>query len=331
MTLGEKAKVGELLSSLTKGGDVDAAYHSDAVIHASWPWGDQKGPAITDFWVNITRAFPDAERRDMIRVGGDNRDDPRLPGPRAPHLVACLGVLQATFLQPFLGIPPTQSTVHLRVAEAHWLDGGKLRESWMIIDLVDFLDQVGLNPLPRSFGNPGLWPGPATGDGIRPDTKDWAGPDALDTVFAMHSALMSFDGVDLNSMDHAAYWTDDFMYYAAGGIGMMRGLQGFRAHHQIPFLRAFPDRRSQGHFIRVSDGAYAVTGGTVVATHTGPWLGMAPTGRLAELPVFDFYRLDGTKIAENWLPADVAGCAAGLGNDLLARARHYAGIHPKEL
>jgi predicted ester cyclase len=293
--------------------------------------GGLSGDTLAAFWSTLHTAFPDAERRDLIRVGGRNRDDPRLPGPRSPHLVAQIGLIQGTFTQPFLGLPPSNGVVHLRVAEAHWIDGGLIRQSHLIFDLVDFLDQIGLSPLPRSFGSPGPWPGPATGDGLRPDGADWADTDPLDTVFQMHAALGAFDGKDLDSMPHAQFWTDDFMYYAAAGIGMTRSLTGFRANHQIPFLRAFPDRRSEGHFIRIGDGPYAVTGGTVTGTHSATWLGMTPTGRTARLPVFDFYRLDGDRIAENWLPADIAGCAASLGNDLLARARHYAGAPDLDL
>ena len=100
----------------------------------------------------------------------------------------------------------------------------------------------------------------------------------------------------------------------------------FRAVHQIPFLRAFPDRQGAGHYVRVADGPYAVTGGRVTGTHAGTYLGMTPTGRRVDVRVMDFYRLDADGlIAENWLPFDVLGLAAQMGNDLLERAAHYAG------
>jgi predicted ester cyclase len=107
---------------------------------------------------------------------------------------------------------------------------------------------------------------------------------------------------------------------------MMRGLDGFRAHHQIPFLRTFPDRNARGHFIRISDGPYAVTGGTVFGTDSGEIMGMPGTGRVIDMKVMDFYRLtpDG-RIAENWLPIDVIGLAHQKGYDILARLAHYRG------
>ncbi|MEM1065026.1 MAG: ester cyclase, partial [Pseudomonadota bacterium] len=249
----------------------------------------------------------------------------RLNAPRAPHLVAALGHLQGNFLSDLLDIPATYGVAHLRYAEAHFLDGDRLRESHVMLDLLDLKRQAGLWPLPPSLGVEGLWPGPATQDGIRLDNATWQGGDALETVFKMHDALLSFDGVTLESMPHAEFWAEHFMYYAAAGIGMCRGLEGFRAHHQIPFLRAFPDRTAEGHFIRISDGPYAVTGGVVSATHAGEYLGMPATGKRIAVPVMDFYRLDGDRIAENWLPMDVPFVAHQMGNDLFARLRHYRG------
>ena len=325
---GATGAVRRLLAEVAAGADPASHWHADATMEASHPWGALDAAGIAALWSALRRALPDMERRDLIALGGPNRDDARFPGERAPHLVALLSHLQGTFAEPLLGIPSTGGAVTLRIAEAHWLDGERIRRSWTIIDLLDLTRQAGVWPLPRSYGAEGEWPGPATQDGLRPDPAEGAAPDdaSLDTVLAMHAALGAFDGRDLESMPHGRYWTDDFMYYAGGGIGTCRGLAGFRARHQIPFLRAFPDRRPEGHFVRLSDGPYAVTGGSVLATHTGEWLGMTGTGRAIRVPVMDFYRFDaGGRIAENWLPIDVLGIAAQMGHDLLERATHYAG------
>ncbi len=327
-----KAKAHALLRDLARGEDIGAVYYQDATATVTAPWGNLTGTAdLARLWSDLRTAIPDMERRDLIFVGGENRDDPRLAGPRAPHLIAALGHLQGTFTQDLKGITATHSVIHLRYSEAHWLDGDRIRQSWLHFDLIDLMDQAGISVLPPSFGAKGMWPGPATNDGVRLKDTDWHGPDALDTVFAMHNALLSFDGKSLASMPHAEHWTPDFMYYAAGGIGITRGLDGFRAHHQIPFLKAFPDRISEGHYIRISDGPYAVTGGVVAGTHQGPYLGMTPTGRRIRMPVMDFYRLEGDLIAENWLPMDVTSLAAQMGNDLFARLAHYRGNPKRDL
>lgn len=316
----------ELLQALATGAEVRDIYHADATVHASAPLGIREGAdSIADLWRLLRSALPDMERRDLIFVGGENRDDPRLAGPRAPRLVAALGHLQGSFVRDLLDIPATHGVAHLRYAETHWLDGDRLRESRVIFDLPDLMRQADVWPLPHSLGAEGMWPGPAPQNGLRLAADDWTGPDALETVLAMHDALLAFDGKDLASMPHEEHWTENFMYYAAAGIGMTRGLEGFRAHHQIPFLRAFPDRWAEGHFIRISDGPFAVTGGTVLGTHSAPYLGMTATGHVLRVTVMDFYRLEGRRIAENWLPMDVVRLAEQAGNDLFQRLRHRRG------
>lgn len=332
MPPGAKRAVHGLLAALAEGARVEEIYHENAVWSGSHPFGELSGRrAIGELWRQLRSALPDMERRDLLFVGGDNRDDPRLDAPRAPHLVAAIGHLQGTFETEFRDIPPTHGVVHLRYAEAHWLDGDRIRRSWAIIDLLDLMRQAGIWPLPPSLGAEGMWPGPATQDGIRLDDAPPIGPDSLETVFAMHEALLAFDGENLDSMPHEEHWTKNFMYYAGAGIGACRGLAGFRAHHQIPFLRAFPDRKSRGHFIRVSDGPYAVTGGTVFGTHSAEIMGMSATGKTIDVKVMDFYRLEGTRIAENWLPIDVLGMASQMGCDVFERLRHYGGLPRKKI
>ncbi len=329
MTLppGTTATAHRLLRDLALGAQVSEVHHPEAVWHGTYPFGVLTGiEAIAAVWADLRAALPDMERRDLIFVGGANQPDPRVTTPRAPHLVAALGHYQGTFAADLQGIPATHGVVHLRYAEAHHVVDERIAESHVMLDLLDLMRQAGVWPKPPSLGAEGLWPGPATQDGLRLEDRPEDASDSLETVFKMHGALGGFDGKTLDSMDHADYWTEHFMYYAGAGIGMSRGLEGFRAHHQIPFLRAFPDRKGLGHFIRIADGPYAVTGGTVTGTHLGEWLGMTPTGRRVEIPVMDFYRLDETgRIAENWLPIDVLGIAHQMGKDILGRVSHYRG------
>ena len=324
---GAKATTHRLLSDLAAGGAVANAYHADAVWNGAHPIGTLTGQfAIAELWRDLHTALPDAERRDLIFVGGENQPDPRFQGDRAPHLVAAIGHLQGTFARDLLGIPATHSVVHLRYAEAHHLEDGKIRQSWVLFDFLDLMRQAGVWPLPPSLGAEGMWPGPASQDGLRLTDEPGDTSDSLATVFKMHDALLSFDGKNLDSMKHDAYWTDHFMYYAGSGIGMARGMAGFRAHHQIPFLTAFPDRNARGHFIRISDGPYAVTGGTVFGSHSGEIMGMPATGKVIDVKVMDFYRLDPQgRIAENWLPIDVIGMAYQMGYDIFQRLAHYRG------
>ena len=89
------------------------------------------------------------------------------------------------------------------------------------------------------------------------------------------------------------------MWYGPAGIGTTRGLQGFVDYHQLPFRIAFDRPRGTleevhavrrahgaGHYIRIGDGPYSVTGGwpSVYAIHNGGgFLGTGPTGLRSQI------------------------------------------------
>ncbi len=130
---------------------------------------------------------------------------------------------------------------------------------------------------------------------------------------------------------HSPHWHQNMNWYGPAGIGSMRGQRGFRDFHGALFLQAFPDRTgwpreeggpqdAPGHYIRLGDGLYAMTGGfpSLHGTHLGPeWLGLPPTGRKIELRVADWYRLDEDgKIYDNWVMMDIPHIVQQMGMDL---------------
>ena len=299
-----------------------AAYAHDAHLFGFHPVDERSGAAeIADaLWRPLRTALPDLQRRVSILIAGvsDDRD-----------LVAVMGHFQGTFTEPLFDIPPTHGVVHVRYGEVHRLTNGTISTTYMIADMLDLMRQAGCYPLAPSLGAEGRWPGPATQDGVRLDVVDpYGGAESLRLVRQMHTGLLKFDGKRLESMDHEQFWTPDFLWYGPSGIGTTRGPRGFRAHHQIPFLRAFPDRRVEHHFGQVGDGNYTVTGGwpSVVATHAGPgFLAMPPTGKRVGMRVMDFYRTEGGLIAENWVPIDMIDLLSQLGVDVFERVRHLQG------
>ena len=330
----EKARVYALLDGLAKGLPVAEAFGPEALVRASHPYGVLQGlDEIEQLYKDLRFAIPDVEWRPEIFIAGENQHDARVTTERQTPLVASMGHYQGTFVAPLLGIPPTNGVVHLRVCEVYHLnDDGLISHGWTIIDHLDLAHQAGVFPLPPMPGASGMWPGPKGGGGVRlTQTDPMDGLDALGRVFVMHDALHEFDGKSVTSVP-MHHWTDDFMYYAAAGIGMCRGVDGFRQHHQIPFLRGFPDRYGSGHFVRIGDGNFALTGGRVKGSHLGDYLGMAPTARSVGVDVMDFYRFDDNGlIAENWLPFDILGLANQMGVDLLGRIAHLAGNPRKDI
>ncbi|MEX3014985.1 ester cyclase [Gymnodinialimonas hymeniacidonis] len=315
---GEKAMVWIHLDALCNGKDVAEVFADDAVAEIAHPYGTLDGPdQIARFYADLRRALPDATWRPEFFIGGENHPDERMSGTRFSPLVASLGHWQGTFTRPLLGIPPTGGVVHLRISEVHHLnEAGEIARSWILPDFLDLMDQAGCFPDLPQTGARGMWPGPRYGAGVRMGAASpKSGAISMGRVLDMHQALGIGADVSNVPMHH---WHPNFMYYASAGIGMCRGVEGFRLHHQAPFRAAFPDRHSKGHFVRIADGPLAVTGGRLYATHSAPYLGIPATGQQVHIDVMDFYQFDDDGlIIENWLPFDILGLAHQMGVNLL--------------
>ena len=299
----------------------------DVQWHASSPINDLEGDArfFEAYWNPIRAAMPDVEYRPFIRVAGAY-DGALLNGDGAAgNWVNTTGYLAGTFRNPLFGIPATGRTLYLRFGELVRVEGRRIQEGYVILDFIDAMVQAGVSPVPASLGHPGLILPPVTMDGIeRPAADACETEKSLALVIDMLEGLGRFDGRSLLSMDQERYWHPDFMWYGPGGIGTSRGLDGFRAHHQGAFLRAFPVRGVDRTKCIIADGRYVVAGGWphMTAIHKGGgWLGLAPTGKQLKMRVMDFWRREGELLKENWVSIDIVHILDQLGLDVFAQMR----------
>jgi predicted ester cyclase len=311
----------------TLGAALAAAYHPQAEWRGSHPLNEMVGvEAMAGIvWAPLLRAFPDLERRDVIVVGGEYKGH---------ALVATLGHYCGTFREDWLGIPATGRPVYLRYGEVHRVVDGKIDQSTVLIDVLDVIRQAGFWPLAPSLGTEEMWPGPLTADGVVLTAQDEAISAAnLAQTLAMHKSLGDYDDTaglgreGLLSMPQRLHWHERMMWYGPAGIGTTRGLQGFVDYHQLPFRIAFPNRRAgAGHYIRIGDGAYSVTGGwpSVLADHLGGgFLGSGPTGRAVQMRVMDFYLHHEGLIRENWVPLDIIHLLLQMDVDVFDRMKSH--------
>jgi predicted ester cyclase len=311
--------------------------HPEVEWRGSHPINEMRGLEAVEaqVWAPLIRAFPDLERRDLIVVGGDyeGRD-----------YLAAVGHYCGTFREDWLTIPATGRPVWIRYGEVHQVRDGHIVQSSCLWDILDVIRQAGFWPIAPSLGTEGMWPGPITGDGLRFEDSDPARSAAsLAQTLAMHGALGAYDDLagggrdGLLNMPQKQYWHPKMMWYGPAGIGTTRSLQGFVDYHQLPFRTAFPKRNGGGqwdeiadmkarhgggHYIRIGDGPYSVTGGwpSVFAMHVGnDFLGVGPTGRPVTMRVMDFYLHDEGLIRENWVPLDVLDLLRQMGVDVMAR------------
>lgn len=292
--------------------------------------------ALVELWVPLKTAFPDLERRDMIFVGGsyEGRD-----------FIAAVGHYCGTMRGNWLGIPATNKTIYLRYGEV-WQIGadGRAVQANLLWDVLDVMRQAGVWPLSPSLGVEEMWPGPITADGVRLQlSPPELGAASIAQTLAMHKTLMEHD--DRNSLNRQSlinmpqreHWHKKMMWYGPAGIGTTRGLDGFVDGHQLPFRVAFHrpqgshdevmaerQRHGAGHYIRIGDGPFSVTGGwpSVYAVHNGAgFCGLPPTGRPVFMRVMDFYLHNEGLIRENWVPLDMLHLLIQLGIDPLSRMK----------
>lgn len=299
--------------------------------HAAHPIDDLQGvdAFFQHYWHPIAAALPDIEYRPLVRVAGyyDGRE---LDGDGAAgDWVNTTGYLVGTWKAPLLGIPPSFRTLYLRFGELIRVADGRIVEAYVIPDFIDAMVQRGVCPLRPSLGHPGLVLPPMSMDGVhRAPGVAAESARSLRLVLDMLAGLGRFDGKSLHSMDQEQFWHADFMWFGPGGIGASRGLDGFRAHHQGPFLKGFPVRGVDRTKSLVADGAYVATGGWphMTAIHKGPgWLGLTPTQRKVTMRVMDFWRREGDRLRENWVSIDIIDILRQFDFDVFAQMREMLG------
>ena len=294
----------------------------DATCHLCHPFGDVEGPDA--FYATtlglLHHAMPDLERREMILIAGTT--------PEGQDWAASMGSYMGTFTSSFLGIPPTGHLAHMRFHEYFRLEDGKVTEVQMIWDIPELMMQARAWTMAPQLGGFLNTPGPMTQDGL---TATGDGSTALKIVTDMLTDLCRHPaegGPEVMSLDR--YWHPRMNWYGPAGIGTARGMAGFRHWHQIPFLRAMPDRKLDAmgdlmsHWI-AEENYVAETGWPnmrLTITNDG-WMGIAPAGQEITLRSLDFWRIEGQLIRENWVLVDLLDLYAQIGVDVLARMGEF--------
>ena len=316
-----KRHVSELLKKITESSkhniqeNLHNAYHEDAELKGFYPINEIKGISEIKekLWDPILKAFPDLERRDSLVLGGSFQNK---------IFVSSVAHLTGTFINSWLGVPPSNKTIHLRICEVHQLKENKIIQSHLLIDLMDFIRQAGFWPINSSLGIEERWPGPIIGDGsLFENLNERLSKASLEQSLTMQRSLNIKPETEIGTndkiirkklIDHPQkdYWHPKMMWYGPCGIGTARGLSGFVDHHQLPFRKTFKERDywKLGHYVELGDGPYSMTAGwhTIEAIHGAKdWLGFEATGKSVTMRVMDFYLHNEGLIRENWVPIDI--------------------------
>lgn len=319
-----KVRIGDLRSALYDvdasrlRGQLQAIFAPDCLVQLAHPLETLAGVdgLYEQAYAPLLNAVPDLERRDFIVMAGESKGG---------DWVGCCGHYMGVFEQPWLDIPPTQHLMAMRYHEFFRLDDGMIVEMQALWDIPQVMLQAGAWPMLPSLAPDWVVPGPATNDGIITSAYDEAKSRAsLDWVRAMLVALKRNE-ISVEAMELDRYWHPSMMWYGPAGIGSMRRISGFRNWHQIPFLKAMPDRDaflSKGIFF--GDGDYVgFTGwpGMRMTISGDGWLGIAPSNQEITMRSLDFWRCESGLIRENWVLIDLLHVYDQIGVDVFERMR----------
>ena len=295
------------------------------------PWHERTGAqAVAQaFWAPFLSAFSHVQRRQDIFFAGRNQIDGF-----ASVWTASMGHFLGLFDAPFLGIPPHRRIAMLRYAEFNRVEGGRITETALFVDLLQLMHQAGLRPLPAApTGVHLVQPGPMTHDGLLTADADPAeGEATLDLITRMIGAIAanSNDGTGRPPADPspqvelARNWHPDMLWWGPDGIGATYTIDRYIEQHQRPFRQHLTDRRANGHLCRMAEGAYGGFFGwpNLTLRPAGGFMGLPASATTADMRVVDLYRRDGDLLAENWIFIDMPWFLLQQGLDVLGDLGH---------
>jgi predicted ester cyclase len=301
---------------------LSALLSDDCAVRLPHPIGDVTGSVglLQSGFEPLLAAIPDLERRDYIMAGACDRGE---------YWVACGGYYTGVFERPWLDIPPTGHFVTMRYIEFYRVDGARIVEAKLLWDIPALMMQADAWPMAPSLGVEFNVPGPATQDGIIEAVSDADRSAAsMALVNAMVEGLGRFADGGSAAMQLDKYWHPKMNWYGPAGIGSNRRIEGFRKWHQIPFLKAMPDRSSDTqngvYDCYFADGDYVFFCGWpgMKATVTGDgWMGIAPAGQALKMTSLDIWRCENGLIRENWVMIDILDIWKQVGVDVLQRMK----------
>ena len=123
------------------------------------------------------------------------------------------------------------------------------------------------------------------------------------------------DGLNDHEIDGMGeFFHQDFRWIGNAGSGVKNGLKAFQDNWQRPFQTAFSEKVCIDE-ARLAEGEWMAAFGRQEATHSGEFMGIAPTGKRVEIRYMDFWKVQDGKIVSNWVMVDFPYVMRQLGVD----------------
>lgn len=287
-----------------------------------YPFREQKGAqnVAENFWIPLKRSLKHMQRRQDIFIAGTNEIS-------GEQWVMSMGHFMGLFDEDWMGVRRTGKMINLRYAEFNCVTEGKITQTGLFIDIIGFMLQAGINPLPPSTGSYFVYPGPRNHNGLL--FKDAPEEDGIKTL-----ALVNRMVDDLTALNNCGEmgcppeilertWSKNMIWYGPGGIGASYTIPRYQKQHQLPFRNNLKDKKFNGHVCRFAEGNFACFFGwpNLSNTPTGGFLGL-PGGEVrADMQVVDIYYRDEDLLSENWVLIDLPYWLKQQGLDIFERTQ----------
>ncbi|MGB0938898.1 MAG: nuclear transport factor 2 family protein [Colwellia sp.] len=272
------------------------------------------------FWKPFMRAFKSLQRREDVFMAGKSIVE-------SDNWVTSMGHFMGLFDNDWLGIPRSRKLAMVRYADFNCVENGKIIKTGFFCDIINVMNQVGINPLPPETGHSFIYPGPRTHDGIMLDEHPQEEADK--TINLLNKMIDDLSALNVSANDSyppevlARTWHDNMTWYGPAGIGATTSIPRYQEQHSYPFRQGLTDKVFNGHVTRFAEGDYACFFGwpNLSNTPSGGFLGL-PGGTIrADMRVVDVYRREGDKLSENWVIIDIPYWLKQQGLDILERTR----------
>ena len=305
--------VGKVISQFT---------NPDFQWYGVYPFNEQNGgDAVAEvFWIPFLSSWSNVQRRQDVFLAGTSEID-------NTDWVISMGHFMGLLDGNWLGFPASRKIAFLRYADFNCIKDGKIIRSSFFCDLIGFMHQLGINPLPPQTGASFIYPGPRTHDGLLFEPQDQReSQKTLELVNRMIGDLTDLNksGNDCPPPDLLTKtWHDDMIWYGPAGIGASYTIPRYQEQHQYPFRRGLKDKVFNGHICRFAEGNYAGFFGwpNLTNTATGGFLGLPASDTAADMRIVDIYRRQGEKLSENWVLIDLPWWLKQQGVDVLERTK----------
>lgn len=292
---------------------VKAHTHADIAWHGPEPYNDIAGAdaLIDHFWRPLLRSFPDLKRRCDVLLAGRYRDR---------DWVSASGYFSGRFVEDWNGIRATGEETQIRFGEIMQLEAGKIVKTYLLLDLLDVMQQGGFR-----LG----WEAPAT-EGLRPKVKCGSGvlqtpqdpAETRQTLLLVEAMLFGLVRKD-QPMSH--YWHPEMTWNSPSGVGTACSLAEFLDKVHTVFLHGLSGTWEGSHNARYAEGRFAVSTGwpSLVAVHAGEFLNVPASGNSLRWRIMDFWERSGDLLITNWVHIDMIDIFKQMGVDVFGMYQDY--------